>query len=40
MEADSAALSPAPPAVSPSVVQAWNDIPERAEGHIVKQATL
>lgn len=36
MEADQAVLSPVPPAVSPSVDQAWNGIPERVEGQIVK----
>lgn len=36
MEVDWVALSPAPPGVFLSVGQAWNDIPKRAEGEIVK----
>lgn len=35
-EVDWVALSPAPPAVFLSVGQAWNDIPKRTEGEIVK----
>lgn len=36
LRADQTVLSPAPPAVSPSIGQAWNGIPERAEGQIIK----
>lgn len=36
MEVDWVALSAAPPAAFLSVGQAWNDIPKRAEGEIVK----
>lgn len=36
MEVDWVALSPAPPAVFLFVGQAWNDIPKRAEGEIIK----